>query len=68
MTKMIAIVMLAFLTGLGTAQAEEDRGPATGTKMPDIGTPADQTGTPRTMASLMGEKGMVFLFFRSAAW
>ncbi len=68
MTRMIAIVMLAFLTGLGAAHAADDRGPATGTKMLDIGTPPDQTGTPRTMASLMGEKGMVFLFFRSASW
>lgn len=68
MTRMIAIMMLAFLTGLGAAHAADDRGPATGTKMLEIGTPADQTGTPRTMASLMGEKGVVFLFFRSAAW
>ena len=68
MTKMIAIMMLAFLTSFGAAQAADDRGPATGTKMLDIGTPPDQTGTPRTMASLMGEKGMAFLFFRSASW
>ena len=68
MTRMIAIVMLAVLTGLGAAHAADDRGPATGTKMLDIGTPPDQTGAPRTMASLMGEKGMVFLFFRSASW
>jgi hypothetical protein len=68
MTKIVAIMMLAFLTGFGAAHAADDRGPATGTKMPDIGTPADQTGTPRAMASLMGGKGMVFLFFRSAAW
>ena len=68
MTRMIAIMMLAFATGLGAAHAADDRGPATGTKMPDIGTPADQTGTPHAMASLMGEKGMVFLFFRSASW
>ena len=68
MTRMIALVMLAFLASLGAAHAADDRGPATGTKMPDIGTPPDQTGKPRTMASLMGEKGVVFLFFRSASW
>ena len=68
MSRMIAIMMLALLAGLGAAQAADDRGPATGTKMPEIGTPPDQTGAPRTMASLMGEKGVVFLFFRSAAW
>jgi hypothetical protein len=68
MTKIIAIMMLAFLTSFGAAQAADDRGPATGTKMPDIGTPPDQIGAPRAMASLMGEKGVVFLFFRSASW
>jgi hypothetical protein len=68
MTKMIAVVMLALLAGLGSAHAADDRGPAVGTKMPDIGTPPDQRGAPRALASLMGEKGVVFLFFRSAAW
>jgi hypothetical protein len=68
MTKIIALMMLAFLASFGVAQAADDRGPATGTKMPDIGTPLDQTGTPRAMTSLMGKEGVVFLFFRSAAW
>jgi hypothetical protein len=68
MTKIIATMMLTLVATFGIAQAADDRGPATGTKMPDIGTPLDQSGTPRTVASLMGEKGLVFLFFRSAAW
>ena len=68
MTKIVAIMMLAFLTSFGVAQAADDRGPAVGTKMLDIGTPPDQTGKPRAMDSLMGEKGVVFLFFRSASW
>src|SRR6478752_7259581 len=34
----------------------------------DIGTPHDFTGTPRTLQSLMGEKGLVLFFFRSADW
>src|SRR5258708_9090585 len=46
----------------------DDRGAATGTKAPDIGAPLDQSGKPRSLASLMGDKGMVFFFFRSAAW
>ena len=68
MTRIVAIVMLAFFASFGAAHAADDRGPATGAKMLDIGTPPDQTGTPRAMASLMGEKGVVFLFFRSASW
>ncbi len=68
MTKLFAAMMLTLVATFGTAYAGDDLGPAVGTKMPDIGTPSDQTGTPRTMASLMGEKGVVFLFFRSAAW
>src|SRR5258706_16110124 len=37
-------------------------------KAPDIGTPPDQTGEPLALPSLMGEKGMVLFFFRSADW
>ena len=39
-----------------------------GSRLPDIGTPLDQTGKPRNLESLMGEKGAVLFFFRSAAW
>ncbi len=37
-------------------------------KRPISGHRRDQTGTPRALNSLMGEKGLVLLFFRSAAW
>ncbi|HYK79650.1 MAG TPA: peroxiredoxin family protein [Micropepsaceae bacterium] len=50
------------------ANPDFDLGPAINAKAPDIGTPPDQTGTPRPLASLMGEKGMVLFFFRSADW
>jgi peroxiredoxin len=50
-----------------TASAD-DLGPPVGAKVPDIGTPADQTGVPRTLSSLMGDKGLVLFFFRSADW
>jgi peroxiredoxin len=46
----------------------EDLGPAVGTVAPSIGTPPDQTGKPRALAGLMGSKGLVLMFFRSAAW
>jgi peroxiredoxin len=50
------------------ANPDFDLGPAVDAKVPDIGTPPDQTGRPRSLASLMGEKGLVLFFFRSAAW
>jgi peroxiredoxin len=68
MTRVIATVMLALMATFGVALAADDLGPATGAKLPSIGTPLDQNGKPRTLESLMGEKGMVLLFFRSAAW
>ncbi|MBX7197829.1 MAG: peroxiredoxin family protein [Rhodospirillaceae bacterium] len=56
------------LLGALPAVALEDRGAAVGTTVPDIGAPLDQTGKPRTLASLAGKNGTVFLFFRSADW
>jgi hypothetical protein len=67
MPKWIAALALVFAAISHEATAQ-DRGPAVGTKAPDIGTPSDQNGQPRTLASLMGAKGLVLLFFRSAAW
>ena len=68
MTKVIATLMLALMATFGIAHAADDLGPATGSRLPDIGTPLDQTGKPRPLDSLMGPKGLVLLFFRSAAW
>ena len=63
------ITTMAFvLAVLSQGAIAQDLGPAVGTKAPDIGTPSDQHGQPRTLASLMGAKGLVLLFFRSAAW
>jgi peroxiredoxin len=68
MTRMIAALMMALLAICNVAFAADDLGPAIGTRAPDIGTPFDQTGTPRSFTSLMGDKGVVLFFFRSAAW
>lgn len=69
----LSFVLLALVMGLLTptplrANPDFDLGPPVNAKAPDIGTPADQTGKPRTLDSLMGEKGLVLFFFRSAAW
>jgi hypothetical protein len=42
-------------------------GPQVGAKVPDFTLP-DQHGQPRTLASLMGPKGLVLVFNRSADW
>ncbi len=65
------IAALFFTLGLGfAAQANPayDLGPALGSKVPTIGMPQDETGTPRSLESLAGEKGTVLFFFRSASW
>jgi peroxiredoxin len=68
MRTLLAAAIVALLASFHVAVADDDLGPATGTKAPDIGTPLDQSGKPRSFASLMGDKGTVFFFFRSAAW
>lgn len=59
---------LLLFASLPLTAAPQELGPAIGAKVPDIGTPPDQTGTQRSLASLMGEKGLVLFFFRSADW
>jgi len=50
------------------ANPDFDLGPPIGTQAPTIGTPQDETGKPRSLESLMGDRGLVLFFFRSAAW
>ena len=64
---------LALLTtgvwAAGQSPAVDPRaaGPQVGTKVPSFTLP-DQTGRARTLSSLMGPKGAVLVFFRSADW
>jgi peroxiredoxin len=60
-----AFLLVILLSPIASA---EDLGPAVGTVAPSIGTPTDQTGKPRALADLMGDKGLVLMFFRSAKW
>jgi peroxiredoxin len=67
-TAALAIVLtLALVTGLSPATAQE-LGTRIGAKVPDIGTPLDQKGMPRSLSSLMGANGLVLFFVRSADW
>jgi hypothetical protein len=42
-------------------------GPAVGSAMPSFSA-VDQNGKTRTLASLLGPKGAILVFFRSADW
>jgi hypothetical protein len=42
-------------------------GPQVGQRVPDF-TLTDQTGRARTLESLMGPKGLMLVFYRSADW
>ena len=63
----VVVLALAVLGSVTTTRAQE-LGPPVGAKVPDIGTPSDQTGARRSFASLAGEKGLVLFFVRSADW
>src|SRR6185312_8698863 len=56
------------LVAPGSAKPEFELGPAIGSKAPTIGAPLDSMGKPRPLESLMGDKGLVLVFYRSAAW
>lgn len=68
MFKIAALFLALGLAAPALANPAYDLGPAVGAKVPAIGTPQDETGMPRTLESLAGEKGTVLFFFRSAAW
>jgi hypothetical protein len=42
-------------------------GPQVGAQVPDVSLP-DQTGTVRTLSSIMGPRGAMIVFMRSADW
>ena len=45
----------------------QTRGPQVGTRVPDFSL-ADQNGRVHTLKSILGPKGAVLVFFRSADW
>jgi hypothetical protein len=57
-------VSLLLISGSLTAR---EYGPAVGSKMPGFEL-KDQDGKTHTLASLLGPKGAVIVFFRSADW
>jgi hypothetical protein len=59
-----AVVSLLLICGSLSAR---EYGPPVGAKMPSFDL-KDQDGKAHTLASLLGPKGAVILFFRSADW
>lgn len=62
------VVVCTLAADVSRAAAQQELGPPIGAKAPDIGSLADQKGTARSLSSLMGEKGVVLFFVRSADW
>ncbi|WCL53932.1 peroxiredoxin family protein [Gimibacter soli] len=60
--------LLMIVTLPARADAPEDLGPAVGTNIAALIKAPDQNGKPRAFADLVGEKGAVVVFFRSAKW
>ena len=65
----IVSLFLALLVAAvaGQAPAPAALGPKVGDRVPDFTLP-DQNGVARPLASLLGPKGAVLVFFRSADW
>jgi cytochrome oxidase Cu insertion factor (SCO1/SenC/PrrC family) len=70
------IIALSVMTMAGSRAAQqpggpvidvEALGPQVGAPVPDFSLP-DQHGTTRSLKSLMGPKGAILVFFRSADW
>ena len=59
--------VMAWLCGAAGLLAAREYGPPAGSPMPDFAL-RDQNGTTHTLKSLLGPKGAVVLFFRSADW
>ena len=75
MTRLVGWSLLVLLMALPLAAQQGSRtkidvstlGPQVGERVPDFSLP-DQTGRTRTLQSIMGPKGAMLVFIRSADW
>ena len=73
--RLFSIVLALFVLFALQAQAQETRtrvdvsrlGPQVGERVPDF-TLLDQTGTSQSLQSIMGRRGAMLVFVRSADW
>jgi hypothetical protein len=61
------LFLLLALGAVLSAQTSIKTGPAVGAKVPGFEA-ADQNGARQTLESIMGPKGAMLVFFRSADW
>jgi len=59
--------LLAAALGILCLEGAVPTGPKVGERVPDFRLP-DQNGIERTLASVLGPKGALLVFFRSADW
>lgn len=64
---MSARLLLGLLLGVWLANGQPDLGPAVGSRVPDFEA-SDQSGQTRSLQKLMGPKGLMLVFHRSADW
>jgi peroxiredoxin len=64
----IMVALCTVAVSLRSASGAEEFGPRIGSAAPQIGEPLDAAGKPRSLASVMGDKGLVLFFYRSADW
>lgn len=65
---LVALILAISFVAPAWANPPFELGPPTASRIPDIGALQDESGRPRTLDTLMGQKGLVLFFFRSAAW
>jgi len=65
----LACLAIACASAIGQQAAIDPRtvGPKVGSRVPAFALP-DQAGQSRTLPSLLGPKGAILVFFRSADW
>jgi len=64
---MRALALATFLVASLAGQTAVKTGPAVGEQVPDFEA-VDQNGASHSLRSLMGPKGLMLVFFRSADW
>ncbi len=64
----LSLAIAAPITAIAASAAAAAQPIAVGNKVPADFSALDTTGKPRNFASISGKKGVVLVFFRSAAW
>ena len=67
MMRLAGITFLAVWVALGQTASPIQTGPKVGSAIPEF-TAKDQTGVQRSSTSILGPKGAILVFFRSADW